>query len=116
MTGNCKVLPKLDYALLENNLIRMSLTVDQTSAAALANIPSAESSEQTFLDAASRAKLVRLALQSLLFVLACVAIKLPFTAVLVFAYFVFIEVRYRLETPDLLALWLVAAPFLGHTS
>ena len=36
-----------------------------------------------------------------------------FRSLFVFIYFVFIKIRHRLDTADLIAIWLVAVPFLG---
>jgi O-antigen ligase len=90
----------------------MSLTIQQT--AAFSSGPSSNlDPSKVLLDTRSKTGLIRLTLVSLFFVIGCVFVKVPFTALIVFAYIVFIKVRYRLETPDLLAVWLVAAPFLG---
>ncbi len=72
-----------------------------------------ETPEESLLDAASEGKLLRLAVQSLLFVLVCVFIKLPLIPLVVLGYFLLIKVRYQLQASDLLVLWLVAVPFLG---
>ncbi len=48
-----------------------------------------------------------------LLVIACDAVKLPITALVVFVYFLYVYRRYRPSTVELLALWLVVSPLMG---
>ena len=50
---------------------------------------------------------------SRLVVLALGSVKLPFLAVIVLAYFVWLRGRYHLDTVELLVIWLVVTPFMG---
>src|SRR6266404_2611588 len=91
----------------------MPLSFTQTSNAPSGAAPALVTREAVCLDAASNAKLIRLALKSLLLVLACVLVKLPLAPLVLLLFLIFLKSRHRLQATDLVAVWLVAAPFLG---
>src|SRR6266498_333983 len=75
--------------------------------------PAAEHPETTVWDPVARSKFIRLAVTSLLFVAACAFSKLTLSPIIVFLYFVVLAVQRRTDVGGLLAIWLLAGPFLG---
>lgn len=60
-----------------------------------------------------RKALLKQMLKAGLLVIACDALKLPFTAPIVFLYFLYLYRQHRPGPVDLMALWLVVSPLMG---